>query len=374
MPIVEVLVPQMGEGLQEVVLTEFAKQPGERVRRDEVLYSMETDKASMEVESPHEGVLVEWLARAGDTLAIGAPVARMEIEAPAAAVPSPLAPLTDASALEERRRAIPPRTRAYAKEKGVSDDQLLQIPVAGSKLMPADIDAWLAPSEAPLPAPDDFSDRPLSPQDRIFLHRLKRSAGIVVPAVAKRPMDWGPIRRFADAGKARGGAHPPSAFNCIAWCVVQAIKEHPKFRSTLQREDTVREYRHVNLGIAVALPSGELTIAVVKNADTLSFDAFVAASHRRIAEARQGEDQADETTQFHLTYMGPYEITDGVPVLVAPAVGVLFIGSAFEQNGASTVNLVLSFDHRLVHGIEAAEFLRTIVRNALAIEERAGGD
>jgi pyruvate dehydrogenase E2 component (dihydrolipoamide acetyltransferase) len=62
MPIVEILVPQMGEGLQEVILLNFHKQPGDAVKRDELIYSMETDKATMEVESPYEGVLQEWLA------------------------------------------------------------------------------------------------------------------------------------------------------------------------------------------------------------------------------------------------------------------------------------------------------------------------
>jgi pyruvate/2-oxoglutarate dehydrogenase complex dihydrolipoamide acyltransferase (E2) component len=86
MSVIDVLVPQMGEGLQEVLIVEFFKKPGERIERDEPFYSMETDKATMEVECPHEGVLVEWLAAEGDTLAIGVPVCRMEVE-----VTSPLA-------------------------------------------------------------------------------------------------------------------------------------------------------------------------------------------------------------------------------------------------------------------------------------------
>jgi pyruvate dehydrogenase E2 component (dihydrolipoamide acetyltransferase) len=160
----------------------------------------------------------------------------------------------------------------------------------------------------------------------------------------------------------------PTAFQCVAWCIAQAVKEHPKFRSTLIREDTVREFAHLNMGIAVAIPTGELTIAVVRQADTLGFDEFVRTAQERIQTARAGEDQADETTHLLLTYMGPYEVTDAVPVLVAPAAAVLFIGSAFEQGGKQVVNLALAFDHRLIHGIEAAEFLRTIVRNATEIE------
>jgi Pyruvate/2-oxoglutarate dehydrogenase complex, dihydrolipoamide acyltransferase (E2) component, and related enzymes len=401
MPIVDVLVPQMGEGLQEVLIVELTKKPGDRVRRDEPLYQMETDKATMEVESPHEGVLVEWLAGEGDTLAIGAPVARMEIEV-SAPVPaaggngsgrgvgaSPMAALSEGAAADARRLNIPPRTRAYAKEKGLTDDDLARVPAAGARLMPADIDAYLESGGAgdvaspavvesharPIveeSADKDFSERPLSPQDKTFIYRLKRSASTVIQATAKRQMDWDAIRAYADRRKSEDDALHPSAFQCIAWCIAQAAKEHPRFRSALVREDSVREYAHLNMGIAVAMPTGELTIAVVRRADTLTFEEFVREAQARIREARDGTDQADESTQLLLTYMGPYEVTDGVPVLVAPACAVLFIGSAFELGGKQVVNLSLSFDHRLIHGVEAAEFLRSIVRNATHIGELAG--
>jgi pyruvate/2-oxoglutarate dehydrogenase complex dihydrolipoamide acyltransferase (E2) component len=89
MAIVEVLVPQLGEGLQEVRVIRFLKQAGDRVARDEHIYEMETDKANVEVESPYEGVIVEWLAKEGDILPIGAPIARMEVEGAVAVAPPP---------------------------------------------------------------------------------------------------------------------------------------------------------------------------------------------------------------------------------------------------------------------------------------------
>ena len=111
--------------------------------------------------------------------------------------------------------------------------------------------------------------------------------------------------------------------------------------------------------------------AVVENAETLDFAGFVLKAQEQIHKARDGEDEASESTQLHLTYLGPYEITDAVPVLVAPAVAVLFIGAPFEQNGEIVVNLVLTFDHRLIQGIEAAEFLKTIVAKAKQVEQLA---
>lgn len=379
MAIVEVLVPQMGEGLQEVQIVAFQKQPGDFVKRDETIYSMETDKANLEVESPFEGVLQQWLVEEGDTLAIGAPVARIETERAMASgdvLAREEAPAASASihAAPSRDAAISPRTRAYCREQGISDDEMARIPIASGKLMPADVDAYLTTKtgNGGGQAPPAFVERALSPQQRTFNYRLKRSVQVVIPAVAKRPMEWGNIRRFADGCRERGDAAQPSAFQVFAFCVVQAAKEHPRFRSTLIGEDVLREYEHVNVGIAVGLPDGLLTTAVVKHADALPFDQFVRTAQERIERARGGEDQADESTQLLLTYMGPYEITDAIPVLVAPAAAVLFVGATFLQNGTSLVNLVVTFDHRLIQGIEAAQFLRTIVEKAAQVETLCG--
>ncbi|OWU65142.1 MAG: pyruvate dehydrogenase complex dihydrolipoyllysine-residue acetyltransferase, partial [Armatimonadetes bacterium Cent15-Ar3] len=72
-------IPQIGEGLQEARIVGFLKQPGDKVRRDEPIYQMETDKAVMDVESPYEGTLVEWLAAVDDVVPIGFEVGRMRV-------------------------------------------------------------------------------------------------------------------------------------------------------------------------------------------------------------------------------------------------------------------------------------------------------
>ncbi len=381
MAIVEVLIPQMGEGLHEVRIVGFQKQPGDAVKRDEPLYSMETDKAAMEVESPFEGVLQEWLAQEGAILAIGAPIARIETPPAVAAepppidgtgtglVPAPPGAGTSAPDPGTREAHIPPRTRAYCRERGVCDEEMRRIPAAAGKLMPGDVDAYLATKAAGIGGGGAFADRPLSAQHRTLIYRLRRSAEIVIPGVAKRPMEWSGIRRHADALRERGLSLQPSAFQTFAYCVAQAVKEHPKFRSTLLGEETVREHAHVNLGIAVGGRDGRLATAVVRDADSLPFETFVRTAQAQIRRARGGEDQADPSVQLHLTYMGSYEIVDAVPVLVAPAVAILFIGSPYIQNGASLVNLVLTFDHRLIQGVEAALFLGSVVHKAHQVEE-----
>jgi pyruvate dehydrogenase E2 component (dihydrolipoamide acetyltransferase) len=143
--------------------------------------------------------------------------------------------------------------------------------------------------------------------------------------------------------------------------VAQVARKHPRFRSTLIGEEAAREYAHINLGIAVGKLDGQLTTAVIRCADTLDFESFMRNARERIAAARDGRDQADDTVQLHLTYMGNYGVTDAIPVVVAPAVGVIFIGATYLDGTVTRANLTLTFDHRLIQGIEAALFMQSLV-------------
>ncbi len=378
MAIVEVIVPQLGEGLQEVRVMRFLKQPGDRVERDEHIYEMETDKANVEVESPYAGVIVEWLAKEGDILPIGAPIARMEVEgaveaaAPVhhapqpAPAPTPIAeraPVATAAPVGARLEvAIPPRTRAYARQKGISEEELRRIPAAlGNKLMPEDIDTYLAGRTE---SGAEYVDYPLPQQQRTFIYRLKRSSQLVVPAVLRRYARWNSIQRVVERFKNEPNAPVlPSEFQVFAYCAAQATLQHPKFRSQLVGEETLRQYAHVNLGIAVARPGDELVTALVKNASALDFVSFVKALQSQIRKARAGEDQADASIQLLLTYMGGFQMIDAIPVLVSPAVAILFAGETFMVDGSPHVNLVLTFDHRVINGVGGAEFLNAVAQN-----------
>src|SRR5687767_15889237 len=86
MATLDILIPQMGEGLREVIVARLLKQAGDYVERDEIIYEMETDKATLQVESPYQGRLHEWLVQEGDTLPIGARIARIETESTATTV------------------------------------------------------------------------------------------------------------------------------------------------------------------------------------------------------------------------------------------------------------------------------------------------
>lgn len=389
MPIVEVLVPQMGEGLQEVRVLRFLKQPGDVVLRDEHLYEMETDKAVLEVESPYEGTIVEWLAGEGDILPIGAPIAKMEtaaVEAPAPAHGHTLAGAAAPPAFSRPASVprpdvlIPPRTRAHCRKLGISEEEMRQIPAPTGKLMPEDVDAYLASRQAAAAAPasaapaaavnDRYVESPLPPQQRAFLYRVKRSSQIVVPATLGRPVKWSGLQRTVSNIRKQNREIQPSEFLLFAYCAAQATLNHPKFRTTLVGEENARLYHHVNLGIAVAKPGDELVTALVPEASALDFAGFVRAAQSQIRKARSGQDQADASMQLLLTYLGGFQITDAIPVLVAPAVAVLFCSDNYTREGEVYVNLSLTFDHRLINGVGAAEYVNEVAHRIENIEEQ----
>lgn len=405
MPVVSIRIPQIGEGLQEARLVAVLKQPGESVKRDEPIYQMETDKAVMDVESPYEGILTEWLAPVDTILPIGGEVAKMDVkeaveEAPAhghaapagksAVVEAPAAAAAvPASTGPARNADVPPKTRAYAKEKGIADDVLPTIPAKGSKLLPTDIDAFLsngggvlkAPAKAKSASGGNFSEAVVPNKQRILNSRMVRANQVVVPGTISCAINWEPIERFRAKIKASGGDFQPSAFTIFAFAVAQTLKEHSAFRTSMPNDETYRTYHHVQLGIAVSLDSGDLVTAVIDDADALNWKDFAQKTRDKIESARGGKDQVTEAVTISLTNMQHFGLRDAVPVVVSPSMATLFIGEVY--NGLAndivgaiklqrTVNLGLTFDHRVVNGVGAANFLKAIKDNAERIEELIG--
>lgn len=412
---IEIRIPQLGEGLHEARIVRFLKQPGESVARDEPIYEMETDKAVMEIESPSAGTLESWTAQEDEVLPIGAVVGTlatevavepaggadmrmsladipdepvsMERDGRAAPEPAMADPAGGGASPDLLRNAhVPPRTRAYAHERGVSDEELMQL--AGrtdGKVLPQSIDAYLfgrrdapaisAPRE-PAPAKrntgSEYVDSDLPPRQRTLNFRLQRSAQAVIPATMEIAVEWSGIEAARARMKARWGDRPdraPTQFLLFAWCVAQAARNHPAFRSALVGDKTLRQFAHLNLGIAVARPGDELLMARVDNADTLGLEAFTQAAHAAIARARAGEDQTSDAMPLSLTNMAGAGVRLGIPVVVAPAAGTLFLGAPYDQaiplpgggiGFRRQANMVFTFDHRLANGIGAARFLTEV--------------
>jgi pyruvate dehydrogenase E2 component (dihydrolipoamide acetyltransferase) len=394
---VSLKIPQIGEGLQEARIVAFLKQPGDAVERDEPIYQMETDKAVMDVESPYKGKLVAWNGEADQVMPIGGEIAEMEVaddetaeeskpetaSEPQKATKEPSKEKAGSTGAKDawRRPDLPPKTRAYAKEKGLTDEQVAALPKTGKRLTPDDVDAFLKggqkqPAHAGEDA-DKYQESKVASRQRVLNSRMMRGNATIVPGTMSLSFDWGPIEHLRTRIKHEGGSFQPSAFTMFAFCVAKAMKNFPAFRSQLVDEETIRTYEHVNLGIAVSRPKDELLVACVDQADELEWKEFAQAMWDSIKSARAGNDQAKDSITLSITNMQSYGIRDASAVVVPPSMCTLFLGEPRwdwapgrrDPHLMRAATLGVTFDHRLANGVGAARFMAAVREYAEAIEE-----
>ena len=381
------VAPQMGEGLREVRLVAKLKQEGEHINVDEPLFAIETDKVSVEVESTHAGTVTKWLVDEGVVMPIGAAVVEIQSNhavmlshlengnGSAPLITSPVRfstpPLEEATKVTEVSRPsiadklkVPPRTRAYCRSRGIDSAQIMSIPSVTGTLTIEDVQHYLALDvQRAQQAPQQLHhDIPLSERQRRFIgHASIPSSKWPIPAVVGRSISWETISK----ARKKVTEHIPQSrsthFQVFCYCVAQATIRHAKFRSILLNSEQMRRFDHLNLGIAVALPEDELTTAFIPAADTLSFPEFLETMKIAIKNSRtETHEAAYGTMPLVITSLLQYGVTEATPILVPPAVAVLFLGDKFEQDGKSKVNLTLTFDHRMINGVGAAKFLAEV--------------
>lgn len=341
----EIHIPQLGEGLREVRIVELLRRTGDVIERGDALYIIETDKTTLELESPHAGRIMSWRVAPGDVVPIGTAVA---------VISKDNVERRTESRNEPGSRLIPPRTRAYAKAKGLSDETLKQIPSATDKLMPSDIDAYLM-TPVSSPAAAMYREYRVSGAHRTLVYRLRRSASLVIPGTVNVEIAWSQLlERANESATARA-----SPFQVFGHAVSVVARDHARLRSVMIGDDTIREHDQVNLGIALARPNDELITAVVRGADQLTLPEFVRACTRQMRAVLREGDQITEDTQILVSHIGEYGVVDAVPTLVAPASSVLFLGAQRPATGLARV--CMTFDHRVMNGASAGAFLQAVM-------------
>lgn len=315
--LLQIRIPQLGEGLREVRIVELRRRVGDTVQRGDALYVIETDKSTVELESPDEGKIVEWKVAAGDIVPINAPVVVLDRKTVENGF-APEAPVFP--------RASPSRASATGK---------------GAEFRTPTTDA-------------PYRERKVGSAHRALIYRLRRSESVVIQGTLAIELPWSALV----IGEREGTGSKATPFQVFGHAVAQLAKHSTKFRSIMVGDDTIREYDHVNLGLALARPDDELITAVVRNADQLTLGDFIKSCTQQMRAAIRSGDQAAEDTQILLTHLGEYGIQDAIPTLVAPASSIFFLGVSREATGLARV--VLSFDHRLINGAAAAHFLEAL--------------
>jgi 2-oxoisovalerate dehydrogenase E1 component len=339
MPAQKITIPIMGEGIRNAKVVTLLKNPGDKIELDDPLCEVETDKAVYPIESSFAGIMGEWKTKVGDTVEIGQEIGEI------IAQDEPFAEQFDAAA-----EASPDRNGdAGSGAAGVSP--------ATSPARPARQEE--RPTRPPLQKNAGIEPA-LSPT-------IIRRLGRVVPANLQIDARWHAIRAARESAKKKQGKHAPSPSVMVAWAVVRAMEKHAPFRRLIQDDDRIIQHDKFDLGVAVALEDDRLATAVVTQANTRDWPDFVKRYNETVSETREGRVDA-MNAPLVISSLGAFGVRAAAPIVVPPSVGTLFVGSAhYEAIGdgkktesAEVITLSLTFDHRVVNGAGAANFVHEL--------------
>ncbi|MFZ1221397.1 MAG: thiamine pyrophosphate-dependent enzyme [Chthoniobacterales bacterium] len=329
----KITIPIMGEGIRNAKVVALLKNPGDKIELDDPLCEVETDKAVYPIESSFAGTMGEWKTKIGDTVEIGQEIGEILAEGGD----------SFAEQFETAAEASPDRNGDGA-------------PVAAG-VSPA------TPAERPTRPPLQKSagiEPALSPT---IVRRLAR----VVPANLQIDARWDAIRAARQDAKTKDGKNAASPSVMVAWSVVKAMEKHAPFRRIILDDDRIIENDEFDLGIAVAIEGDRLATAVVTKANTRDWPDFVKRYNETVAETREGRVDA-MNAPLVISSLGAFGVRAAAPIVVPPSVGTLFVGSAhYEAIGdgkktepAEVITLSLTFDHRVVNGAGAANFVHEV--------------
>jgi 2-oxoisovalerate dehydrogenase E1 component len=317
----KIVVPIMGEGIRNAKVVTLLKKPGDKIALDDPLCEVETDKAVYPIESSFAGTMGEWKTEVGATVDIGQELGTIQVEG-GESESSP-----EASA--ERNGDSEPVT-----------EQPARLPVQQRK------------STAIEPA--------LSPT-------IVRRLGRVIPANLQIDARWDAIRSAREKAKKKEGKNAVSPSVMVAWAVVRAMEKHAPFRRIILDDDQIVENDEFDLGIAVAIEDDRLATAVVTHANTRDWADFVKRYNETVAETRTGRVDAMNAPVV-ISSLGAFGVRTGAPIVVPPSVATLFVGSAHyetisdgkKSQPAEVITLSLTFDHRVINGAGAANFVHDV--------------
>jgi len=425
---VDVIMPQMGESIFEGTVTRWIKKVGDKVERDEPLFEISTDKVDAEIPSPAAGVLKEIKVGEGTTVQINTVVAVIDAEGaavapapakplapPAAAAPAAAPPKAEkvvsmprppAAPAEERKIRSSPLVRRLAREHSL-DLSTVTGTGAGGRITKQDTLAAVAsaappgrlPAAAPLPLPTPSAGlAPAAfPREKIYFGRYEvQPLSVMRQRIAQHmvmskhtsahvytlfQVDMSRVVELRDLNKAAFEQKHETKLTFMPFfgrAAVEALRVFPIVNASLDGDKVVL-HTDINLGFAVALDWG-LIVPVVKRADEMSFLGLQRAINDLAERARAKKLKPDEVQEgtFTITNPGVFGGRFGLPVINQPQVAILGVGGIHKEpliiNDAvairSVVYLTLSFDHRLIDGAIADQFMAKVKAQLEGWEEK----
>jgi len=410
----EVKVPALGESVTEATVGQWLKKPGDAVKMDEPIASLETDKVAVEVPSPVAGVLGELLVKEGDTVNVGAVIATVEgggagasaapakapAAQPAAAAPSPAAAAAPVPAAAPApaepemagavtlspavRRLVlehgldPSRITGTGKDGRLTKDDVMAAIAAGSAVAAAP-----APAAEAAPATPAASDAPGRAQERVKMtrlrqtvaRRLKEAQNNAAILTTFNDVDMSAViaarAKYKDLFEKKHGVRLGfMGFFVKAACM--ALKDIPGVNAQIEGDEIVYN-DFCDISVAVSAPNG-LVVPVIRNAESMSIAEIEKTIGAFGKKAKEGTLTMAEMAggTFTISNGGVFGSLMSTPIINPPQSGVLGLhrieDRAVVVDGQVVVRpmmyLALSYDHRMVDGREAVTFL-VAIKNAI---------
>jgi pyruvate dehydrogenase E2 component (dihydrolipoamide acetyltransferase) len=408
-----ILMPRLSDTMTEGVIAAWHKQVGDKVSKGDVLAEIETDKATMDLESYKNGTLLYIGAQKGEKVPVNAllcvigEAGSVDLEAiKAAASGGPVSGSTTAAPAQEEtasggsgssaaaqestgkdRLKASPLARKLAAEKGINLQQV-QGSGDGGRIVKSDIETFQPATAAPAAAATSasapaaqaaatsttggtglvsFEDRPVSQMRKVIARRLAESKFTAPHFYLTMSIDMD--KAVASRAQLNELAPVKISFNdMVLKAVAIALKQHPVVNSSWLG-DIIRTNHHVNIGVAVAVDEG-LLVPVVRNADTKGL-AQIAAEVKDFAgkaKAKKLQPSDWEGSTFTISNLGMFGIDEFTAIINPPDSCILAVGAIQQvpvvKNGAvvpgNVMKVTLSCDHRVVDGASGSAFLQTV--------------
>ena len=421
----ELKLPKMGESVAEATITNWLKEVGDTIEADEAVLEIATDKVDSEVPSEVDGVLVEKLFNEDDVVQVGQTIAIIETEGGEGAQSSeetteevPSEEIQEAVAEAEKRveeakeisvtdfsesdRFYSPLVKNIAKEEGISFEELEGIkgtgkdgrvtkndildyvenrssrpaPVAAAKEQkPA---AAPQPSKAPVSVNGEDEIIEMSRMGKMIAHHMVESVQTSAHVQSFIEVDvtniWNWRKKNKDAFEKREGeklTFTPIFMEAVA----KSIKDFPMINISVDGDKIIKR-KNINLGMAAALPDGNLIVPVIKNADQLNLVGMAKAVNDLANRARLNKLKPDDIQggTYTVTNVGTFGSIMGTPIINQPQVGILALGAirkvpaVIETPEGDFIGirykmfLSHSYDHRVVNGALGGQFVQRVAK------------
>ncbi|HCB45901.1 MAG TPA: 2-oxoglutarate dehydrogenase, partial [Algoriphagus sp.] len=412
---VEMLMPKMGESIIEGTILTWLKKEGDPIEQDESVLEVATDKVDTEVPATHAGVLKKILAKEGEVIAVGAPIAIIETAGEEAAPANASKPKEEAkdelvAAAPEKTETLisspepvvadgddrfySPLVKSIAKEEGIDASELSKIPGTGKegRVTKQDMLEYVknrkaAPSaSSPSPsiaepkvqvsvsANDEIIEmdrmRKMIAQRMVDSKRISPHVTSFVEADMTNIVLW--REKNKEAYKKKYGesiTYTPFFIEAIA----KAIRDFPMINISVDGDRIIKK-KDINVGMAVALPSGNLIVPIIKNADQLNLVGISKKVNDLANRARNNKLTADDLSggTYTVSNVGSFGNVMGTPIIPQPQVAIMAVGAIVKKPAVvetptgdvisirHKMFLSHSYDHRVVDGSLGGMFVRKV--------------